>query len=124
MTAPISAAEERLDQAHADYRMAVARLDLGLRAAGDTKRLQLAWQALAEEADALVALALALADGATSNEIETANAVADAKSTTTTSKLAAIGVTHPTRLRQAAEQLLAAAIQAAFPATPALAVAS
>nr|WP_018504898.1 WhiB family transcriptional regulator [Parafrankia discariae] len=112
-----------LARAHSVYLAEVARLDSTLPAAVD-ERARLASRALAAEGDTTAALALTIAAGADRTEIETAAQIAAATSTETAVLLGELGVTHPTRLRQAAERLLTTAIAIAFPATPTLAVAS
>lgn len=108
------AERDPLARAHSVYLAEVARLDSTLPATVD-ERARLASRALAAEGDATAALALTIAAGADSTEIETAAQIAAATGTETAVLLAELGVTHPTRLRRAAEQLLAAAIRVAFP---------
>lgn len=119
-----------LARAHGVYRTEVTRLDEALhRTAATTdgagEQLRLASRGLAAEADTTAALALSIAAGAEAGEVQEAAELAEAMVTESAVALAEIGLTHPSRLRQAAQQLLAAAVAvAAAVPNPALAVAS
>lgn len=124
MTAPTShTTEERLDRAYAAYLYAAARLDQVLATVtarldfDATTRLREASRALSAEVESTAALALTIAAGAPSDEIETATETARAAGTACALLLAGIYLVYPARLHQAAEQLMEAAIAAAYPTT-------
>ncbi|CUU60825.1 hypothetical protein Ga0074812_14825 [Parafrankia irregularis] len=114
MTAPITAAEERLDQAHSVYLAEVARLDEILRVTADAMQtprarnlLRLAARALSEASEATVASAVTLASPAGGAESETALRVATRAMALCSRAFAAMGLAYPpSRLRTADARLM------------------
>ncbi|SBW17945.1 hypothetical protein FDG2_0440 [Candidatus Protofrankia californiensis] len=111
MTPVLSAGPEagEFALAHSSYLGEVARLDGTLRAARDAG-VWLASRALAAEGDAIAGLALTIAAGAGSSDVQAAERVAAAATAESTAALAKLGLLcDRTRLCEAAEVLLAAA---------------